>query len=500
MGKTRVAPSRAKGDFDGPFVFCDYWASVLNLKDIVNLDALTRMGLSLEGFRKILNRPAAALPKLGYFLLASLLKPFVVLFFAILRLFGYCRTRSIEPYQRDAMRQILYKHALEIKPRSGGMADIVSDGNVVASGIINPLRLQASCSMFFARYKVFLASLVALGYGALIGPISSLFGAGHSLVPYLGVLSYPIVLLILWLMFDDLLTAVVAPLPLIVIRMIIRAGQGFQGFVVAIVGTALVLYLVEWFFIPRSLPPALYLYVNDPDSRYFPYRRGHEPYWLEGKYYWVWRFVTLAPAELIKFWEKDWERLELWIRADGDKRGSIEWIVTDWHYRELWFRYERLVGRLALETHRDLLANERDSDSYLRWIVDVDMDLVFHSPVVRGIHLVKGRRLSLGRRFLSILGAIFRRRLSEDPEQHKRRLELLEIQGSEFLDDVPEHFRTMATRKLLSMPWSFWRFPRGVKSRRTFFVYGGSDSLRDGPELASDPRFQIKEPGQPRAP
>jgi len=491
----QVVTRSEKSDFDGPFLFCDYWASVLNLKDIVNLEAFTTMGLSLEVFRKILNRPAAALPRLGYFLVTSVFKPFIVLFFAVLRLFGYRRSRGIEPYQRDAMRQILHEHALKIEPRPGGLADIFSDGDQVASGIVNPLRVQATCSMFFARYKVFLASLVALGYGALIGPISSLFGAGHLLVPYLGVLSYPIVLLILWLMFDDLLTAVVAPLPLTVIRMIIRAGQGFQGFVIAIVGTALVLYLVEWFFIPRSLPPAVYLYVNDRDSGYFPYRQGHEPYWLKGKYYWVWRFVTLAPAELIKFWEKDWERLELWIRADGKERGSIEWIVTDWHYRELWFRYDRLAGRLAQEMHRNLLSKERDSDSCLRWIIDVDMDLVFHSPVVRGIHLIKGERLSIGRKFLSIIGGIFHRRLSEDPEQHKRRLELLEIQGSEFLDDVPEHFRTMATRKLLSMPWSFWRFPRGVKSRRTFFVYGGTNSLREGPELASDRRFQIKEPG-----
>ncbi len=481
-------------DFDGPFIFCDYWASVLNLKEIVNLEALTSAGLSLEVFRKILNRPSAALPRLGYYIVASVFKPFTMIFFGFLRLFGYRRRETPEPYQRDEMRRLLYKHTLRVESKPGGLAEIFSNGSQVAKETVNPLRLRASCSMFFARYKVFLASLVALGYGALIGPISSLFAKGHSLVPYLGVLSYPIVLLILWLMFDDLLTAIVAPLPLIAIRMIIRAGQGFQGFVIAIVGTALILYLVEWFFIPRSLPPALYLYVNDRESRFFPYRPGHEPYWLEGKYYWVWRFVTLAPAELIKFWEKDWERLEIWIRADGENRGSIEWIVTDWHYRELWFRYERLVGRLTREMYSNLLRKEIGSDTNLSWIIDVDMDLVFHSPVVRGIHLVRGKSLSLGKRCLSILGAIFRRRLLEDPEQHKHRLELLEIQGSEFLDDVPEHFRTMATRKLLSMPWSYWRFPRGVRSRRTFFVYGGANSLGDGPELASDPRFQIKEP------
>jgi hypothetical protein len=480
--------------FDGPFLFCDYWASVLNLRDIVNLPALSAAGLSLEVFRKILNRPAAALPRFGYLILASLMTPFAALYRASLRSAGIGKQRT-EPYNRDAMRSLLLEYALTVRPKPKGLADVEADGQMVASDIVNPFRLRASSSMFFARYKVFLASLVALGYGALIGPFSGLFGAENVLVPYLGVLSYPIVLLILWLMFDDLLTATVAPLPLIAIRMIIRVGQGFEGFVIAVVGTAFVLYLVEWFFIPRSLPPALYLYVNDRDSRHFPYKPGHEPYWLEGTHYWVWRFVTLAPAELMKFWEKDWERLEIWIRADGEHRGRIEWIVTDWHYRELWFRYASLTGRRAKEVHSSMLKRYRESDDPMTWVVEIDMDLVFHSPVVRDIYLAHGRRLSFGRRFISIVGVILGKRRMEDPEKHKRSLELLEIQGSEFLNDVPEHFRVTATRRLLALPWTYWRFPRGVRSSRSHLVYSGSDGLAPGPEKASDPRFQIKEPG-----
>jgi hypothetical protein len=349
--------------------------------------------------------------------------------------------------------------------------------------------------MFFARYKIFLASMVAIGYGALIEPVSSLFGAESVLVPYLGVFSYPIVLVILYFMFNDLLTATVAPLPLIALRHIARIGQGFEGFVIAVVGTAFVLYLVEWFFIPRSLPPALYLYVNDGNSKHFPYRSGHEPYWLEGKCYWVWRFVTLAPAEMLKFWEKDWERLEIWLRAEGEAAGRMEWIVTDWHYRELWFKYGSLAGRRARDVQQGILKRHIDSNDRLTWVVEMDMDLVFHSPAVRGIYMAEGKRLSIGRRILSVLTVIFTRRTEEDPERYKHSLELLEIQGSEFLDDVPEHFRTTATRRLLSLPWMYWRFPRGVKSRKAFFVYGTSGDLSAEPELASDRRFQIKEPG-----
>ena len=482
-------------DFDGPFLFCDYWASVLNLRDIVNLEALDKTGSSLELFRKILNRPAAGLPKLGYFILSSLLKPFTVIFRGIRRLIRGKKKVRPPAYDRDTMRNLLLEHALTVKPGKGGLADVYSDGECVASNVLNPLRIRSSSSMFFARYKVFLASLVALGYGALIGPLFSLFGAESVIVPYLGVLSYPIVLLILWFMFDDLLTAAVAPLPLIAIRMIVRISQGFEGFVIAMVGTAVVLYLVEWFFIPRSLPPAVYFYINDGEDRHFPYRSGHEPYWLDGRYYWVWRFVTLAPAELIKFWEKDWERLEIWIRADGEGRGRIEWIVTDWHYRELWFRYENLTRKRAQEVHDAALTKYLATDQVLTWVAEIDMDLVFHSPAVKGIYLATGKRLSLGRRIASILSVIFRKRALEDPERHKRSLELLEIQGSEFLADVPEHFRITAIRRLLSLPWSYWRFPRGVKSRKSFFVYGSSGGMAAEPELASDRGFQIKEPG-----
>jgi hypothetical protein len=490
---------RAHGRYDGPFLFCDYWASVLNLRDIVNLEALSQAGMSLELLRKILNRPSAALPRLGYYMLSPVLKPLQVIARGLLSIGRPAETRPRKAYNRDAMRNLLVQHALRVKPGPKGSADVYSGDCIVAEDIVNPLRLRGSVSLFFARYKVFLASLVALGYGALIVPISRLFGGGHTLVAYLGVLFYPIVLVILWILFDDLLTAVVAPLPLIALRMILRVGQGFEGFVIAVVGVALVLYLVEWFFIPRSLPPALYLYVNDGGSQHFPYRAGHEPYWLQGKYYWVWRYVTLAPAELIKFWEKDWERIEIWLRADGKGRGRIEWIVTDWHYRELWFKYETLTRTRAQMVHERILAKHLDSDNLLTWVVEMDMDLVFHSPVVRDIYLAAGRRLGYGRRFLSILNVIIRKRTREDPEKHKRGLEQLEIQGSEFLDDVPEHFRTTVTRRLLSLPWLYWRFPRGVKSSRRVLVYGGASSVLADADLAADRRFQIKEPGRDKS-
>lgn len=484
--------NRCEYSFDGPFLFCDYWASVLGLRQIVNPHILRDAGLSLEIFRKTLNRPEAALPKLGYFLLSMIIKPILFVFFGMLRIFGYRRERQRGgPYKWDRMRETLRKHRLEIREQAKGLVEVYFKDDKVASQILSPLKIRVCCAMFFARNKVFLAALISLAYGSLIHPMSNLLGVGNSLASYLGVLSYPMVLLILWLMFDDLLTACIAPLPLVMIKQILKAGHGFQGFVVAVVGTAAVLYFVEWFFIPRSLPPAVYLYVNDPQSKYFPYGKGHEPYWLHGRYYWVWRFVKLAPAELTKFWEKDWERLEIWIQADGKDRGKIEWIVSDWHYRELWFRFEK-IAPMSGNKYVSLLERELETNSDLTWVVELDMDVLFHSPMVRHIYLVKGRNASLARRAISIFSSLFRRRVAEDIDAHKKQLETLEIGGNTFLYDFPEILRGTATRHLLRLPWTYWRFPKGAKSKRLFLVYDTLDAKPQEAELASDPAYQIK--------
>jgi hypothetical protein len=489
-----------KKNFDGPFLFSDYWASVLNLKDIVNLESLSTVGVSLEAFRKFLNRPSAGLPRFGYLILYVLLKPFLVLYGLLKRLVGLKSTEQerIRDDSPSEMERLMIDNSLRIEPKDGGLADIYSGVSRLAAGVVNPLRLVGSNSMFFARYKVFLASLIVLGYAALVNLVARVLHA-EPVADYVGVLNYPIVLLILWALFDDLLTATVSPLPIIAIRIIVREAQGFQGVVIAIVLTAFILYLVEWFFIPRSLPPALYFYVNDGRQPNLHYKGGHKPYWLEGKYYWVWRYVHLAPAELLKFWEKDWERLEIWIRADGENRGRLEYIVTDFHYRELWFGYEEITRKKARDYHEALLARCVDTSQRLTWLVEVDMDVVFHTPSIKGIYLTRGRRLSFGRRILSVLTVMWNRPIKENPDKYKQSLERLEIDGAGFLEDVPEHFRTMVTRQLLSLPWTYWRFPRGVKSARQLLLYS-SGTEQAGPEPTSDETFQIKEPGRKKEP
>jgi hypothetical protein len=123
------------------------------------------------------------------------------------------------------------------------------------------------------------------------------------------------------------------------------------------------------------------------------------------------------------------------------------------------------------------------------------MDLVFHSPAVRGIYIARGKGLSFGRRLVSIFSAIIRKRAKDRPEKYARNLDMFEIQGGRLLHDMPEHFRMAGVRRLLSMPWTYWRFPHGANASRKDFVYSSQGNFNAAPEPASDRKFQIKKPG-----
>jgi hypothetical protein len=117
---------------------------------------------------------------------------------------------------------------------------------------------------------------------------------------------------------------------------------------------------------PARAPP---LHPQGPGHPYV--REEDAPWWVEGETYWVWRYLLLSPAELNKFWERDWERVDLWIRADGPDAGQLEWVVTDLHYRELWVPYEKLDEPEALERQRekarDVIDGAGAGSGWWRW-------------------------------------------------------------------------------------------------------------------------------------
>lgn len=58
--------------------------------------------------------------------------------------------------------------------------------------------------------------------------------------------------------------------------------------------------------------------------------------WLEADAYWVYRYVWYWPLEItLPLPHDDWERADIWVNA---RTGKIEWISSDYHWRELWYQ------------------------------------------------------------------------------------------------------------------------------------------------------------------
>ncbi|MFX1243736.1 MAG: hypothetical protein ACFE8F_02175 [Promethearchaeota archaeon] len=75
--------------------------------------------------------------------------------------------------------------------------------------------------------------------------------------------------------------------------------------------------------------------------------------WLEADAYWVYRYVWYWPLEItFPLPHSDWERADIWINA---RTGNIEWITSDYHWRELW--YENSVKVREVNPIIDFLFN-----------------------------------------------------------------------------------------------------------------------------------------------
>ena len=66
--------------------------------------------------------------------------------------------------------------------------------------------------------------------------------------------------------------------------------------------------------------------------------------WLEADAYWVYRYVWFWPLEItFPLPHEDWERADIWVNA---RTGNIEWITSDYHWRELWYENSVKISRV----------------------------------------------------------------------------------------------------------------------------------------------------------
>ncbi len=204
----------------------------------------------------------------------------------------------------------------------------------------------------------------------------------------------------------------------------------------------------------------LYFYADH--GSLFPYRNRHDaPVWLEGSYYWVLRYIYLWPGEFTiatrSLYHEDYERVELWVNAET---GELEWIVSDYHWRELFYRVPA-DGR----EHKVL----------------VDFNANFHTPDMDPVHpedlakyqvpeaskvifvFIADTLRKLGKRIRELLSSVRARLFEKEEEKRvrdalKKRVEYV----NQYLIDIAPGARKICARVAANMGWSFWRYPFGV--------------------------------------
>ncbi|MBW3553102.1 MAG: hypothetical protein KY466_06320 [Gemmatimonadetes bacterium] len=494
----------------GPFLFVDYWANVFGLRGVTPDDHVRRGFVDLPLFRLGIDRPDLEVPKLRSYLLFFLLGPLLFAFRSFRRL-GRYRLRFGSDRGREVL-QGLDRFRLTLDPAGhepdpagdpdlGPRCDVRIGDTVLARDVLDPYRVAGFSSLFWAANKLPVASLVGLIVVGVMAPLLSAAG-----VPYLTAaalwapVGFPILVLILYLAFREWLTALLGALPVLFgafLFDVVRPSTPYDWsvFFWALAGIFFLYLLADWFFVPRPVPPALLLYTADGPGR--PYARDTDaPYWLEGSVYWVWRYLLLSPAELNKFWERDWERVDLWVRADGPDAGQLEWIVTDLHYRELWVPHAKMGDAAFLDRQATKARAAAAGHGAGIWIVEVDADLVFHSPVFRGVSFMVDTGGVPVRGVMHVVRSLWRRIRDTDVEVPAAALDRIRLeQGLDLLGDIPEFISRQARRRMLEEPWTYWRYPLGAARRRDPLLY---DPLGPAPPPpAADPSLQVKAPRSP---
>jgi hypothetical protein len=475
----------------GPHLYADYWASVLRL-DGGFPGRLVEKGLvDPVLYRLGLDRPDLQVPRLRSYLLLFLLGPLLLVLRRFRRLGRY--RLGFRSAAGRAVLDRLRELELELSSAGDGRVDVLHDGEPLARGLLDPRHISGFTSLFFATYKLPLATLTGLVLAAVSVPLLHRLDVFRPALDLWIPAGLPLLVLLLYAIYRDAVTAVLGALPVVIVRYLLPfvrhpGSAGWVPFLASLGGLFLLYLAIDAFFIPRPVPPVLQLYVKAGPGH--PYERaGDAPWWLEGESYWVWRYLALTPAELSKFWERDWERVELWIRADGQEAGRLEWIVTDGHYRELWVPAERLT---AADGSDERAAREAASGGRRGlWLVEADADLLFHSPSFRAVTFMPEVEGIPERSLRHLAAVLFRRPARDDPDEAMRRLERARVRlGHDLFEDAPEVAGPFIARHLLSAPWRYWRYPLGAEARVERRLYGRRSSPEPPP--AADPELQIK--------
>jgi hypothetical protein len=217
-------------------------------------------------------------------------------------------------------------------------------------------------------------------------------------------------------------------------------------------GSFTIILALAYIFIHRESEISnVYLYDDRPNtdsqSPIVSYKDATDkPYWLKSDgtdLYWVLRFMYYWRYEISIIPHPDWERIEVWVDA---RTGDAKWIVSDYHYRELWYKVEGDLRNKGL--HVGFLTN-------------------FHTP----IPFVTAEEIDT---FTSIL------------EQSKKallsifisgKIEIGEIKKTSYLQKHPPSWieryglKGLAANFCGNLNWCYWRYPWGIDNYTKYLTY-----------------------------
>ena len=216
-------------------------------------------------------------------------------------------------------------------------------------------------------------------------------------------------------------------------------------------------------------------------------REKDRPFWLKTRYYYVFRFLFWWPYEFTVgshgLAHEDWERVEIWIQADT---GKPEWIVSDYHWRALWYRIPEI-----------------DEPFHIM----VDFKTNFHTPVVyvlRHSVVEEYHRLSPFR----ALGRIIKESVTKSWKRSREYLALeskLLVRRKDLLPknvraeklvrifiDIPPPVNVLTANTIADFPWTFIMYPEGVatalvdkRDKKLKYVYREKGYILP-PEIAAE--------------
>jgi hypothetical protein len=224
----------------------------------------------------------------------------------------------------------------------------------------------------------------------------------------------------------------------------------------------------------------IFLYDGEKPETHYKNIKDAPP-WLDSKPYWVMRYrfrwrgeFTLKKQLQMFHFKKDWERVEVWIDA---RSGIVEWIVSDYHWRELWFESEKGLNAIYVwiypnfHTPRPLTLKiaeselielyDRSSPLFKRWKKYV-LDITGYFSERNKKAFYRSKRLR------SIFFTMYSiSKLSKKSFQRKQRLhKIIEkiISPIGFLLGISSSDKFIVTRTISQIWWSKWRYPLGANN------------------------------------